>query len=513
MERRKKTSEHTVFGDFQTPLDLAREVTAFVARAFPPPAAVVEPTCGRGAFLLAAKELFPSAALIGFDTNAAYVKEAKGALGAGARVKVRDFFDVAWGKEIARLPKPVIVLGNPPWVTNSALGRLGGANLPVKKNDRGDSGLRALTGASNFDISEWMLRALVHAGLPHGARIVMLCKSAVARKMVSYVTEEALAVAGSLHTIDSQKAFGASVDAVVLSMWAAAEGAAAGAFAMHASLDDPASRTMAVVGGTLTANLQAFDETRHLAKEKGDPNEIVWRSGVKHDAAKVMELEVTNAGLRNGRGEEVEVEVDRVYPFLKGSDVANGRAAGRRALVVPQISLSDDTSTLETQAPRLHAYLAQNAAALAARKSRVYEGRSPFAIFGIGPYSFAPYKVAICGLYKRLAFRLVGPHEGRPVVFDDTVTFLAFDTQEEAARVMFALESAPARDFFEARVFWDAKRPLGKALLASLSITRLMRHLGIVWSAPAPLPRAARKNAALRRVEGSVTPLQSGLSR
>ena len=49
------------FGDFQTPLPLAREICALVKREGIKAETVLEPTCGVGAFLVAAAEAFPSA--------------------------------------------------------------------------------------------------------------------------------------------------------------------------------------------------------------------------------------------------------------------------------------------------------------------------------------------------------------------------------------------------------------------------------------------------------------------
>ena len=151
-------------------------------------------------------------------------------------------------------------------------------------------------------------------------------------------------------------------------------------------------------------------------------------------------------------------------------------AVGRpvRRVLVTQRHLGEDTQRLERALPASWAYLMRHKQRFEARRSSIYRGQPPFAMFGVGPYAFAPYKVAVCGLYKRLAFHLVGPCEGQPVVFDDTVTFLPFDDEASAARVAKALESPLAREFFEARVFWDEQRPLGKAVLQRLSLRALL---------------------------------------
>ncbi len=117
------------------------------------------PTCGRGAFLLAALEAFPRASnFLGVDQEGAHVREATRATNSirhdkQVQILQGDFFDTDWSDIVARLPKPILIVGNPPWVTNATLGSLGSANLPAKANEDNLRGIDALTGKSNFDIS------------------------------------------------------------------------------------------------------------------------------------------------------------------------------------------------------------------------------------------------------------------------------------------------------------------------------------------------------------------------
>ena len=159
------------FGDFQTPDDLAARATALVAEMFGTPNIVVEPTAGRGAFLKAAAQQWGrNCRYEGYEINREYVDLAKKALG-GLDVTLfhRDFFSEDWKQNFRRnQSKKVLVLGNPPWITNSALGLLGGRNLPPKTNFQKLRGLDARTGKSNFDIAEWMLIRLIEALPPEG---------------------------------------------------------------------------------------------------------------------------------------------------------------------------------------------------------------------------------------------------------------------------------------------------------------------------------------------------------
>ena len=56
-----KTLAQHQFGDFQTPVDLACEVTRFLRTSGISPSAVIEPTCGVGNFLVASMRTFGSA--------------------------------------------------------------------------------------------------------------------------------------------------------------------------------------------------------------------------------------------------------------------------------------------------------------------------------------------------------------------------------------------------------------------------------------------------------------------
>ena len=120
----------------------------------------------------------------GFEINPEYVAHASSQLSKlDITVQCEDFFTKDWRAFFKSAQKPILVIGNPPWVTNAALGAIGSSNLPKKSNFQGHTGFSAKTGKANFDISEWMLIKLVEAlnGLP--ATIAMLCKTATARKV------------------------------------------------------------------------------------------------------------------------------------------------------------------------------------------------------------------------------------------------------------------------------------------------------------------------------------------
>ena len=120
----------------------------------------------------------------------------------------------------------------------------------------------------------------------------------------------------------------------------------------------------------------------------------------------------------------------------------------------------------------------RHAEALGGRKSSIYENRPMFSVFGIGPYSFAPWKIAISGLYKNISFVLVPPCHGRPVMVDDTCYFVPCQSREEAELLFEMLASAAAKEFLNSLIFPDSKRPITADVLRRLSFVELARDLG-----------------------------------
>ncbi len=466
------------YGDFQTPPDLSHEIASFLRQLGVEPVTVVEPNCGLGSFLVAAAEIFDiNSAFYGFDINPEYVAQASSQLSElDVTVQCEDFFTKDWRAFFKSAKKPILVIGNPPWVTNAALGAIGSSNLPEKSNFQGHTGFSAKTGKANFDISEWMLIKLVEAlnGLP--ATIAMLCKTAIARKVLQHCWKHDFAPTNaSIHLIDANKHFGVSVDAclLIVSLGGVRRSRQAKVY------PDLSRRTklanIGIVNGDLVADVDAYSELRDI-----DGIEYrKWRSGLKHDASKVMEFSCTDLSLENGLGEIVDLEDEYLYPLLKSSDLANDRLTPRKKVLVTQLNITDNTIQIRSTAPKTWKYLEAHSEALDRRKSTIYAKRARFSIFGVGDYTFAPWKVCISGLYKNLAFRVVGPHEGKPIVLDDTCYFLSFENEEEASFFGSLLRSDKATRFIHSLVFFDAKRPITMDVLKRIDLRKLASSAGI----------------------------------
>ncbi|MGI0135060.1 MAG: hypothetical protein ACREBW_08910, partial [Candidatus Micrarchaeaceae archaeon] len=367
------------FGDFQTPTALAKEAVSVLVRRGLRPATVIEPSCGEGAFFLAALDAFPEATCcVGSDINNEYLDRLRSKVrehpsAQKCRVQHADFFQFNWREFAETAPSPVLVLGNPPWVTSADLGILGSRNLPVKSNFQGRRGLDAITGKSNFDISEWMLLESMSWLRNSIGTVAVLCKSSVARKILQQGWKNALAISDAeMYAIDANRHFGAAVDAcfLVLEM---GRGPAAQRCALFGSLAaTQPSRVIGLHDDTLISDVKRYEQWRHL---RGEDVAYTWRSGVKHDCSKVMELEKHGERFQNQLGDLVELEDEYVFPMLKSSDLATSEPVryGRKYMLVTQSLVGEDTAPIQMNAPVTWEYLQKHRALLDGRGSSIYK--------------------------------------------------------------------------------------------------------------------------------------------
>jgi hypothetical protein len=191
-----------------------------------------------------------------------------------------------------------------------------------------------------------------------------------------------------------------------------------------------------------------------------------------------MELRKTGELYINSFGETVDLEDEYLYPMLKSSEIANGsRADSKRYMLVTQRFVGEDTCKIRESAPKTWAYLESHSTLLKRRASSIYRNRPAYSIFGVGKYTFAPWKIAVSGFYKDLRFKVTGPFGGKPVVLDDTCYFLFFQNEDEAQYIASLLNSDVAQAFYSSLIFLDSNRPVTVELLRRLDIKKLAEEL------------------------------------
>jgi len=482
------------YGDFQTNTVLADKVALHLASKGVSPDVVIEPTCGKGNFIIASLLNFKNINFIyGIEIYKPYVWETK--------FNIIDFFlsnpntnkpeisivhsnvfDFDFN-EIAKkhTTKNILVIGNPPWVTNSKLGSLNSTNLPKKTNFKNHSGLDAMTGKGNFDIAEFITMTLIETFQNMKGNLLFLVKNSVIKNIVFDQNKNRYKISAiEKHCIDSKKEFNVSVEAALF----------------YCQLNSPPTfdctefdfynnQTSQLKFGWLNNKFVSNIDTYIHTKEIDGECPFVWRQGLKHDCSTVMELDKVNAcndgfgrHYKNGLNEEVKLEDDLVYGILKSSDLKNTVIKHtRKFTIVTQKKVGQETKYIKTEYPETYQYLTEHQANFDARKSSIYNNKPLFSIFGIGDYSFKPYKVAISALYKTFHFTLILPQHNKPVMLDDTCYLLGFDKIEFAVYALILLNSNTTVQFLQSVTFPDAKRTFTKDVLMRIDLLELSKKI------------------------------------
>jgi len=200
----------------------------------------------------------------------------------------------------------------------------------------------------------------------------------------------------------------------------------------------------------------------------------MWRQGIKHDCSSIMEFDRENGHFINGLQHKVNLEEDLVYGLLKSSDLKETVIdKTRKFTIITQKKVGQDTSFIKKEFPKTFTYLYKNKSQFDLRKSSIYNNKPDYSIFGIGDYSFTPFKVAISGLYKNYSFNLVLPQNDKPIMLDDTCYLLGFDNLEFAAYTLILLNSEKSKELLQAITFSDAKRTFTKDILMRIDLLKL----------------------------------------
>lgn len=482
---------------------------------------VLDPGCGAGTFLTAAIEAKvattnaePAASVdeildtvVGIDLNPVAVKSAKLAyllalsepLAAceRERISVPVFLTDALGllldEEIVFRGEPAdlsfdTLVGNPPWIPWERLSEsLKDAWRETYVSDLGlqpHGGIEARLGHSNDDVSVPYAFTCIHRYLRDGGRAAFVLKRDIVRGPAGTVLRRARVGDRSLR-VSAIHDFGAldpfpdaSAGAALYvfeadeeprmpiptKVWRAGDGSASFASGVRlrettdsewtelVALDD-ADSTSAWVRADLARD--ALGECRH---------EI--RHGLKDDAAAVFGL---------NRPELASIEPDRVFPYLRSRHVRKWGVSGHDLRLVPADRAGEDNEAwLRESCPETYAYLERHREQLLARSSSWLDSGPFYTGFGLGPYTWAPYKVVWCRLGFKPDFAVVStrsdPDLGeKPVVPGDHYMFVATDDRQEAHFLCALLNSTPYQRTLRTLAS-GGKASLSKSVVSELAL-------------------------------------------
>jgi hypothetical protein len=483
----REDDDRREYGDFQTPYELSDSMCSYLKTEGISPNVIIEPTFGKGSFIISALKHFQRLKQIyGVEIHEPYYWLTKFAIlefsignPTSNKPDISLYLDNVFKFSFSEITKSVgdddiLILGNPPWVTNSELSSLNSNNLPGKSNFKELNGFDAITGKGNFDICEYIILMMLNSFSKYKGHLAMLSKNSVIKNLIYDLPSMKYSIGNmAALKIDAKKYFNASVEASLFKC--SLDGNYKDAFftCNVSSLSSPHSikNTFGWVEEKFVSDIILYEKN----KKYDGVSPYIWRQGLKHDCSKVMELELLENGrYRNGFNEEEDIEEDLIFGLVKSSDLNSPVVTKqRRQVIVTQRKISEDTSYLSVKSPKLYRYLSKNISHFEQRKSGIYKNKPPFSIFGIGDYSFKPYKVAISGLYKRSTFSLILPENDKPVMLDDTCYFLGFDDLSEAVVVWAILNSEHIQQLLHTITFLDAKRPYTKEILMRLSVDKV----------------------------------------
>ncbi|MFK7796430.1 MAG: hypothetical protein AB8E82_03175 [Aureispira sp.] len=469
------------YGDFQTNVQLANSVTSLLHQKNIQPELVIEPTCGKGNFILAALQQFSTIQkIVGIEIYLPYVWETKFRIlelflekkalcQPNIEIRHQDIFTVDL-KQLVQQNQALqlLIIGNPPWITNAALTTLDSDNLPKKSNFKHLKGLDAITGKGNFDIGEYISLQLLQYFDRHDGHFAFLIKNSVVKNIVQEQPKHHYHI-GHIRqlNIDAKKEFKVAVNASLC----LAQLNTTPAYTCQEQ-DFYTQETKTKFGWEQDKFVYSIADY-HTVQALDDISPFVWRQGMKHDCSKIMELEQSEEHYINGFKELVVLEEDLLFGLIKSSDLKHETLQShRKTTIVTQKKIGQDTHYIKDYYPKTYTYLDKNRAYFDKRKSSIYKGKPPFSIFGIGNYSFKKYKVAISGMYQRTTFSLVLPNQNKPRMLDDTCYFIGFDTLVEAQIAQKILNSTLVQALLKAIIFPDAKRPITKNILMRIDLKK-----------------------------------------
>ena len=475
------------YGDFQTNQFLAQKVVDYTFSKSNDFEFVLEPTCGKGNFLLAAiKQSKKIKKVVGVEIYQPYVWETK--------LKILEYFILAkennkpeidiihanaFEFSYENLAKSTqdfktLIIGNPPWITNSELGSIDSKNLPQKSNFKKHSGFEAITGKGNFDIGEYISLIMLRCFNRHNGVFAFLIKDSVVKNLIYDQKQNNFRIGQTENlNIDSKKEFNVSVNACL--------------FLTHLNCNPELTcttfdfytkdklTTFGWYNDKFVYSIEDYDESSIV-----DGKSIfIWRSGVKHDCSKVMELEQVNGRFKNALGEEINLENNLIYGLLKSSDLKKDKTNSFRKLtIITQKKIGQETKYIKDKYPLTYNYLTSHKEYFDKRKSSIYKDKPSFSIFGIGDYSFAPYKVAISGLYKSTHFTLVSPSNSKPIMLDDTCYFIGFENLKMAEIAHYLLNFELVQKFLKSIIFSSSKRSINKDTLMRIDFEKAFESSG-----------------------------------
>jgi SAM-dependent methyltransferase len=193
------------------------------------------------------------------------------------------------------------------------------------------------------------------------------------------------------------------------------------------------------------------DYVAHEGVNTGGANAVYWVDIVyKHPDGLVVVRNITEGARVKVDKVPKTIEPDLLYPLLRGRDVQRWKAQPSAWIIVPQ-DPNDPTRAypekkLQANYPETYGYLKRFEKELRERSGYrqilSQREREFYGVMDIGTYTFAPWKVVWTRL-ARIEAAVIGLHEGKPIVPQETVTLVECSSENEAHYICALVNSSP----------------------------------------------------------------------
>jgi hypothetical protein len=229
--------------------------------------------------------------------------------------------------------------------------------------------------------------------------------------------------------------------------------------------NDPTSPWLTAQPHALTAIYKVLGQSDYKAHEgvnTGGANAVYWVEVIDRRPDGLVLVRNLTQGAKVQVPEVVEaVEPDLLYPLLRGRDVQRWKAEPSACILMvqdPEKRRGYSEEWLQENYPRTYGYLKRFEEVLRKRaafkryftrkdkNNRIVETGPFYSMFGVGPYTFAPWKVVWPWISKGIRAAVVGFFGEKPVMPEHNTFLVACDVLEEALYICALLNSS-AGDF------------------------------------------------------------------
>ncbi|HDY72897.1 MAG TPA: hypothetical protein ENH90_01940 [bacterium] len=190
-----------------------------------------------------------------------------------------------------------------------------------------------------------------------------------------------------------------------------------------------------------------------------DLNGVFFLNILKKEGKNIVIENGTNRAKKVVEKIRTLIEPDLVYPFLKPKNVKRWNMKGYSYALLPQKKHGEkNESELRTKTPLTYKYLYKFKNNLLQRASSWFKikGFPFYSIFGVGDYSFAPYKVAWCCMTYAPNFMVVSEVNDdligkKKVMPDNTIGYFSTSDKDEAQYLCALMNSKIVSEMLENR--------------------------------------------------------------